>query len=263
MVHRPFLRRWIHRCGMLIGVLFLVFVADAFVSGHMTDSRTIRALPGTRHAVNGTLEVSVASVADLGYQADSTDLSLTLIELRGRIWRGDLRVAGSAQQGSYRLQVVDRRRPSAPAATALNVRVFETTAALNASYPSLCRKVLGISAWWGVAATLPALVGLLLFSYLHSARREFLLEQQGIFSIVKLARQKECWEAGIAFHGEQPFFAGDRLRLLDTRLAPVGEVRIHAIKGGLAIAVLDLSVDIAPGYYVQIPPQAHISGVNA
>ncbi len=244
-------RRSVHRFGLIIGTLFLLSVLDTFVSGHLEDPRTIRALPDTRHAVNGTLDVTVDGISQLTYRGDVPGIVLTFLDLRGRIWRGELRVALPVQSGDYRIRILNRQQPSVDAAPALRVLVFETPGALNASYPSICRKVLGISPWWVVVITFPPLVCALLLAYLHSSQRESDLERQGIYPIVKLARRKDHWEVGIGLHGEQKLFAGDLLRLLNTQLEPVGELRIRSVKGGLASAELDLSVEIAPAYYVQ------------
>ncbi|MBI5062321.1 MAG: hypothetical protein HZB87_02295 [Desulfatitalea sp.] len=212
--------RCIRRFGVIAGVLFLLSVADTFVSGHLDDPRIIRALPGSHHAVNGTLTTTVSSLDELSYRADNKELSLAFMELRGRIWRGELQVNDTISPGSYGLQVFDSRQPAAEIPAANHVLVFDSKAALNASYPSICRKTIGIPPWWLVIATLPLLAGALLLSYLHSAQQEALLERQGIFPIMKLSRSKDRWEIGIGVHGEQKIFAGDLLRLLNRRLEP-------------------------------------------
>jgi hypothetical protein len=254
--------RWVRRCGVIAGVLFLLSVADTFVSGHLDDPRIIRALPGTRQAVNGTLTTTVASLDALFYRSENQGLSLVFIDLRGRIWRGELRVQDTVSPGSYELLVSDRQQQPVEAPGAHRVLVFESKAALDAGYPSVCRKLLGIPPWWGVIATLPLLAGALLLSYLHSVRQEALLERQGIFPIMKLSRLKDRWEIGIGVHGEQKISAGDLLRLLDARLEPVGELRVHSVRGAVANAFLDLSEKIAPGYFVQKPSAPSVSGVK-
>ncbi len=243
-------QRFVRRCGIIAGVLFLLSVADTFVSGHLDDPRAIRALPGSRHAVNGTLTATVSSKDELRYRAASKGLRLAFIDLRGRIWRGELQVDDTINPGDYDLQVLDVRQQAVEKPGAHRVLVFDSKAALNASYPSICRKTIGIPPWWLVIASLPLLAGALLLSYLHSVRQEAMLVRQGIYPIMKLSKLKDCWEIGIGVHGEQKIFAGDLLRLLNRSLEPVGELRIHSVRDEMAHAVLDLTADIAPGYFV-------------
>ncbi|MBI5551382.1 MAG: hypothetical protein HY911_07725 [Desulfobacterales bacterium] len=226
----------------------------------MDDPQTVRALPGSRHAVNGTLTTTVSSLNELSYRSANKGLRLLFIDLRGRIWRGELHVGDSVSPGSYELQVFDSRQPGVEMPVAHHVLVFDSASALNASYPSICRKAIGIPPWWLVIASLLPLIGALLLSYLHSARNEALLERQGIFPILKLSRLKDRWEVGIGVHGEQKIFAGDLLRLLNARLEPVGELRIISVRDAMAHAAIELSADIAPGYFVQKPPGSSASG---
>jgi hypothetical protein len=244
-------QQWIRRWGIFAGLLFVLSVADTFISGHLDDAKLIRALPGSRHAVNGTLTQTISSLDELRYQADNAGLRLAFIDLRGRIWRGELGVAETVSPGRYDFQVCDAREQAVEAPGAHRVLVFDYEAAMNASYPSICRKVFGIPPWWLVIASIPLLACALLVSYLHSSRQEALLEQKGIFPIMKLSRLKDRWEVGIPVHGEQKIFAGDMLRLLNSGLQPVGELRIQSVRGRMANAVVDLSADIAPGYFVQ------------
>ncbi len=260
MIARFFSPRFIRRFGVIAGVLFLFSVADTFVSGHLDDPRIIRALPGSRHAVNGTLTASVSSKEELRYRAGSKGLHLAFVDLRGRIWRGELQADDTIDPGDYDLQVLDVRQQAVEKPGAHRVLVFDSKAALNASYPSICRKTIGIPPWWLVIGTLPLLAGALLLSYLHSVNNEALLERQGIFPIMKLSRLKDRWEVGIGVHGEQKIFAGDLLRLLNRSLEPVGELRIHSVRDEMALAVLDLSAEIAPGYFVQKPLASSASG---
>ena len=254
--------RLIRRCGVIAGVLFLLSVADTFISGHLDDPRIIRALPGANQAVNGTLTTTVSSLDELRYRAGSRGLHLTFLALRGRIWRGELRVEETLSPGNYELQLYDSREQPVEKPDAHRVLVFDSTRALNASYPSICLKVFGIPPWWLVIATLPLLAAALLLSYLHSVRKEALLERQGIFPIMKLSRLKDRWEVGISVHGEQKIFAGDLLRLLNTSLEPVGELSIAFVRDEMAQAVLELSADVGPGYFVQKLSGSPFSGVK-
>jgi hypothetical protein len=241
---RPLLQRF----GLLTGILFFLAMADAFVSSHLDDSHTLRALPGTRHPISGTLTLTVRALSDLNYRSSPQGLTLSFAELQGRMWRGVVQVAPCAAPGTYLLQVFGGPRPAEGESAAHRILVFETRAELNASYPSICRKTLGLAPWWIMAVTLPLLIVALGLSYYTSSLREVFLEQQGIFAILKLARRKDHWELGF---GRQNFRAGDRLRLLNAELEPAGEVQIHAIQDGLAIARLELSAVITPDYLVQ------------
>ena len=80
------------------------------------------------------------------------------------------------------------------------VTVFSSPAALNASYPSLIRRLLGISPWWITAATAPLLATCLVLSIYLVDEREQMLAAEGLAPIVKLARLKDHWELA-ARHG--------------------------------------------------------------
>ena len=95
------LRHLVSRCGAIIGVIFLVSAMDTFVSGHLDRKNMIRVVTGTRQSVSGDLNQPVRRVSDVQYRFDMPGLELTVVEVKGRFWRGMLTVPPTLPEGGY------------------------------------------------------------------------------------------------------------------------------------------------------------------
>ena len=93
------MRRLIVRCGVLLGFLFLISAADTFVCGHLDHKDAFRALPGTRIPVSGNLYRPVRHPEDVQFRFNDPGLRLTIAEIRGSFWRGELTVPATAAEG--------------------------------------------------------------------------------------------------------------------------------------------------------------------
>ena len=101
MTRRWPLRHLVSRCGAIIGVIFLVSAMDTFVSGHLDRKNMIRVVTGTRQSVSGDLNQPVRRVSDVQYRFDMPGLELTVVEVKGRFWRGMLTVPPTLPEGGY------------------------------------------------------------------------------------------------------------------------------------------------------------------
>ena len=218
----PF-RRLISRCGAVIGIIFVVSAMDTFVSGHLDRKNMIRVVTGSRQPVSGDLNQPVRRISDVQYQLDMPGFELTVVEVKGRFWRGMLTVPPDLPEGVYTLKASVGKGSDPSEATVYPITVFTSIGAMNASSPSLFRRTLGIAPWWISAAALPLLAVSLALSFHLTTRRENLLMDQGLAPIIKMARRKDHWELAAAPARKHRVAAGNCLEVVDGNMQAVAQ----------------------------------------
>jgi len=246
------LRRTVTRAGTLFGIIFLVSIMDTFVCGHLTRKNDIRALAGTHQPVSGNLNQPVRRMADMVYQFDHPGLQLTLQEVKGRFWRGMLKVAANTAKGIYTLQAFGGKADNPATAATFRITVYPSMAAMNAGYPSLIRRTLGIAPWWPALAALPLLLASLALSFYLATVRERLLNQQGLSPIVKLARRRDHWEVAATATQPCPPAVGDSLEVVDRNRQPVAKMTVTSITDELIFGKVDPAARIKPDGYLRV-----------
>ncbi len=252
-----------HRLSLAILFLVALAVIDAFlgvleppnlfrlargqtvpVSGDLTSPPII----GTRMGEDPTVE-QVRAV--LAYETDSPDLSLSLLELKGRMWRGELAAKTTAKSGQFGIKVYNQADPGEEEPVFV-VRLFPDEAALRADLPSFSARYLGVRPLWLAFLGLVLGLGLLALSFVRSGREEAELQAQGIGSIYKLAKRKDEWEIIFGLGSEHGVHPGDRLLLLDRQRNVVGELTASRVGLDGSHATLPLDADVRPGYFVAL-----------
>lgn len=239
-------RRLVSRVGIAIGMLFIASVVDTFVCGHMDGKTIIRALPGTRQAISGDLNQPVREPDNVRITFADPGLEVTILQVRGRFWRGELSVPPAASEGVYHLRAFSVPESDSATEPVYRIMVFSSPAALNASYPSLIRRVLGISPWWVAAATGPLLALCLVLAYRLTDEQEQTLAAEGLAPIVKLARRKDHWEVAAIVTPRCPVVPGEAVEVMDRNRQPLAPMTVTRIDGGLAFGQVDLSIPVKP-----------------
>ncbi len=275
------MRKILPRLSVLLFILFLAGMAD-IVLYLVFDARSevLRALPGTRHQVVGKLPVAVENVnllprsedaareservallnaKVLDQKADAPGVSVRFLELRGRVWRGELIVAPEVAAGRYVVEVFPREVIDREAAdrepSRVQVAVFPDAASLRASYASLSERYLGVGPWWVVSAIVP-LAALLLFQAFGRAGREDAgLQARGLGPIYKLAREKDHWELLVGLGADHGVGEGDSLYLFDPKQRLVGTMTVLRVGPESAEARLGPDADVSPSHLVARTPE--------
>ncbi len=245
-------RGFVSRLGTVVGIIFVLSVIDTFVSAHLQQKGSVRVLVGTQQAVSGELAVPVRSADEVHYRAESPVLLLQIVEARGRIWRGTLRVPLSASPGTYDLQVFSLSNTQPEKVPRLKVMIFDSQQALRASYLSITRKMLGIDPWWISIAVLPVLVALLFASYRLSTRQEDLLRRKGFTPIIKMARRKDHWKITATFAGQPLINTGDMIELVDPKLKKTAEMVVEKVENDRIEGRVSLDAEVRPDGYVHL-----------
>ena len=248
--HLP-LRRLVLKAGIAIGILFLASAVDTFVCSHLDGKTVIRALPGTHQAISGNLNQPVRRAEEVRFIFDDPGLKLTVLDVKGRFWRGELTIPTTAAEGTYRLRATSGHKSDPAAMQIYRITVFPSPAAMNASYPSLIRRLLGIAPWWVVGATAPLLAACLLLSAYLADDRVNMLEKEGLTPIIKLARRKDHWELAASIDHTRHVRPGSVLEVMDNNKLPVARVIVSHLDNGLAFGKLDLTAPVRPDGYVR------------
>lgn len=233
--------------GTLAGMVFALAVLDLAVGGHLAGRTTFHALPGSRLAVSGNLAQSVRHPDAIRLRIDPPGPVLTVAEVKGRFWRGELQVP-TAAAGVYTLHAAgDAAQP------VWRVVVHPREAALRAASPFfLCRHA-GIAPWWFAMGSAPLLLAGLYLSFRIAGTREAALAAQGFLPIVKLARRKDHWEIAAPMQGESTPAVGQHLAVLTRRREPVARMTVTGVDGGLVVGRSHLDAAVRPNGYVQLP----------
>ena len=270
------MRKLLPRLSVLLFILFLAGVLD-LVLYLVFDARSevLRTLPGQSHEVVGKLPDAVQNVyavarSDdpaqeseriallndkvLAQKADAPGITVHFQDLRGKVWRGELRVAPQTPPGRHTLMVFPKEllHPEQLDAetSVVRVDVFANAAAMRRSYVSLCERFLGIGPWWLVAAIVPLAALLLLYTYRRAGEDEARLQADGIGPIYKLAKNKDHWEVLFGLGSAHGVQEGEELALLDAKRRRVGTVTALRVARESAEAKVRLDADISPFHVV-------------
>lgn len=253
-----------HRLALIVFMVFVLSVGDACLST-LDPSNLYRIAPGQTVPVSGDLieppllgarmdnpDPTPEEITGLiSYETDSPDLSMTLLELKGRVWRGTLTARPTAKSGQYGFKVYNLSDTSQEQPIYV-VRLFPDAAALQADLPSFAARYLGIRPIWITFGTLPVGILMFLLSFLRSGREEEALQARGVGSIYKLAKRKTEWEIIFGLGSEHGVHPGDRLLVLDRKQQVVGELTASRVGIEGSHATLPLDADIRPGYFVAL-----------
>lgn len=268
------------RLSLALFVLFLAGLVD--IGLYLAfDARgdSLRSLAGERHEVVGKLPAPVDNIHILPRSndaaqearriallndkvltqlADAPGLRIHFLELRGRVWRGELTVADDAPAGSHTVAVFPRERLGAlgnPGGSSLvEVAVFATPRDLRHSYISLTERLFGFGPWWVVTAILP-LAGLLLYAaFRQSARDDAALQARGLGPIYKLAKNKDHWDMLFGLGREHGVREGEALVLVDRGGRLIGRLTARKVGPDTAEARLGLDVPVSPTHLVAKAP---------
>ncbi|NJB68056.1 hypothetical protein GGQ74_001729 [Desulfobaculum xiamenense] len=250
--------------------LVLLGALDGMQAGFRTDKTMFCVVRGEETLVSGDLYippgeqgVRVHAEAEnsapgtnldgyIRYSTTAPGLSMHFIEIKGRLWRGLLRVSDSAALGDARLDVFLRGCPPEELAPYHTVRIVPDRAALAASQLSLFRRIFGVEPWWVMLGAMPlaALCGLAVFR--EKGREMNRLLANGVAPIYKLARRGDHWEVVFGLGTNHGVREGDTLAILDRNLAPVGSLTAHTVQNEISHANVDMRTKIAPSFFVAL-----------
>jgi hypothetical protein len=253
-----------NRLSIAVFILVVLSVADACI-GVFGSPYVFRVALGQTVLVSGDIsdapvildrwrkEPDVETVNRLlGYTSTSQYLRLKFLEVRGRMWRGELEADIAAPVGQYSLQVFNAASKTPQEEPEYTIRVFPDQAALQGDLSSYTERWFGFKPIWIFFITLPVALLLLFLSHRRSTVEEARLQARGIGNLYKLARRKDDWEVLIGLgsaHGVRP---GDHLRVLDRKMNDVGEIVIDTVEREGSSATLPLDADIKAGYFVAL-----------
>jgi hypothetical protein len=252
MMERRRVRDWVSRGGTVIGVIFLVSILDTFVCAHLDKKYTFRALPGTRQPVSGDLLQPVRQASDVQYQFDRPGMNLTVAAVRGRTWRGLLTVPPASFAGIYQLKLSASDLADPGTVSVCRIAVFSSIAAMNASYPSLFYRFLGIAPWKISVAALPLLLASLALSFCLAGGQEALLRDQNLAPIIKMARQRDHWDLAAAATHTHGAAVGSCLEVLDRRMQPVARLTVTRIADEVIFGQVELPAPVTPDGYLRV-----------
>ena len=244
------LSRLFSRIAPVAAVLFLLILADIFISSYRESKLPYRGLPGSSQAVSGELDYPASALTKISYTASSPHIRLEITAAQGKLWRGRLYVDAGAPPGEYSWQVFPGRTPPLQALPSYRINVFTDAAHLNASYLSLCRRYLGIEPiWLALIAFLLSVAGLAA-SFLLSTHRERQLASKDIVPIAKMARTKQGWEVHFALGLRHGIRLHDTLLLLDAGFEPAGRITVDRVEADHSCALVPFDRNIAPDYWL-------------
>jgi len=256
---------WQH-VGVACFLVLLMGAADTLYKAVSGDSTVFRVLAGDEAPVSGDLDLPLDEVSIeehsaasrggrsldqyLGFESSSKSVFVRFDELRGRFWRGVVRVAGSAGPGEKTFRVFIKGQPRPEREPRYTVRVFREPAVMRADMDSVAERWLGIQPWWPIVVSLP--VGLLcMFKVFQQAgKEEERLIQAGMGPIYKLARRKQSWEIIFGLGTRQGVREGDKLSLVDSEGRLAGHIIAIKVGPDASHATLDVAVPVTPEHLV-------------
>lgn len=244
------LSRLFSRLAPVAAVLFLLSIADIFLSGYLEPKHLYRGLPGSEQAISGELADPVHSLTDLSYVTSTPRVRLLFDETRGKLWRGRLQIDPQTPAGEYRLRVFAGKNPPGDDLLIYRIQVHSDKAHLNASYLSMSRRYLGMAPIWPVLFAFLLVICGLAASYLLSSLQEQKLASQDIVPIAKMARTKQGWEIHFALGLRQGVHPRDTLLLLDSRFVPAGRIIVERVEAEHSCALVPFTKTIAPNYWL-------------
>lgn len=249
------MNRTLNRLGSLLGVVFLLSVADAAVSGYLEPKGTVRIVTGAERIASGNLPAKIPSMESLRFEADAPGIRMDFLEAEGTLWRGlisvDHSVAGSDTGAQHRFKVfMDLEVPHQRKPPEFSLLVFSSEAAYRASLSSVFEKHLGIVPWWITLGSLPLLLLCFGLSYRSSLAREQRLNQEGMASVFKVTRRKETFEVSFGLGRDNGIGEGDSVRIFDDDLNVIGMGKVNKISGDHATAVVDSNLRVKPNFLV-------------
>lgn len=255
------MRTLFHKLAISIFLLLLFVAADAVRGGFGSDT-LFRAAAGQIVPIGGKLNVSPEDLAEirdfdpekattyLEYSLGTHDAEVRLLELQGRIWRGELIVSRGVAGGEFNLRLMPKGGSPDEDTTTYKVRLFPDAEALRLDLPSVSERRLGVRPFWLFLLLLPLGLGCLGVSFLLSNREDSRNQAAGLGPIYKMARGKECWKIIFGLGSVHGVRDGDRLLILDKGGQVVGDLVAGKVGPEEAHAEVDLKIDLAPGFLV-------------
>lgn len=258
------------RAALAVLLILALSMIDVLVEAVFDRGHGVKVVAGDRVLASGKLLGDIrpyasANAIHSNRVADPADLEeilawapaddafrLRFLELKGRIWRAEVRTDAGRPPGEYRIRVFQRGLPPAPDMPYFTIRTFADDRALRASQASLARRFLGLPPWALATGLLPLAVLLVYLTYRSAAGSVAALQAQGIGPIYRMAYRREGWEILFGLGSADGLCVGDRLDLLDARQRPTGDdlvaLRVGPHSGE---ARLDPQVRLKPGYCVR------------
>ena len=249
------MNRTLNRLGSLLGVVFLLSVADAAVSGYLEPKGTVRIVAGAERIASGNLPAKIPSMERLRFEADAPGIRMEFLEAEGTLWRGhvsvDQSVAGSDSGAPHRFRVfMDLEVPHQRKPPEYTLLVFNSETAYRTSLSSVFEKHLGIVPWWITLGSLPLLLLCFGLSYRSSLAREQRLNQEGMASVFKITRCKEANEVSFGLGLHNGIAEGDSVRILDGNLNLIGMGEVKKTSLDYATAEVSSNLRVKPNFLV-------------
>lgn len=243
--------------------LLLLAVLDS-CQGIIESSGVIRVVNDGSAPINGKLDSALPDLerlqgvgatpeeleANLAYASDNPLLHVRFLELKGRMWRGELVVPSNAGTGEFELVVHQKGVPVDAATPRFRVRLFDSAAALQADAATFSERWLGVRPLWLVLVLLPLSLCMLYLVYRQNDREERVLQSKGLGAIYKLAKRKDHWEVVFGLGSLHGVRSGQEVLLLDRRMQVKDRLVATQVGEETSSATAPLSSDIRPGYYV-------------
>lgn len=259
------------KAAVVLFVLTVLGVVDGLARSVLEPAHTFRVVAGSETLASGALDISLdkdgakahSEVAHSGdakllntylrYTATSPEVQLEFVEMRGTLWRANIRTPRTLPAGQVGLAVFARVQPPTASTPRYTLRVFDSAEALQADLPSLSLRFLGFEPWWVVMVCLPlaGFFGFLVFR--ATGEEEDALIARGIAPIYKLARKKDGWDIIFGLGGNQGIQTGQELVLLSPDGRVVGSLRAGKVGPASSRSTLDPGVDVRPDYLVARP----------
>jgi len=239
---------------LLFGI-FALSILDATL-GFVEPKTRFRIVQGTSSPISGDLDSDAGALELLADLKEGDDLSHFLgvetngplvvhfAALRGRTWRGELEAPADMPSGEYALAVFQKGYPPPPEAPRMQVRVFESQAALRRDVPGFLESRFGIKAWVVTLCAIPLGLMLLYLSYREADQGEERLRRHGVGAIYKLAKRKEGWEVVCGLGRRDGVEPGDTLTVIDDAFHCVAAFVPEQVEADHCVALLPLDIPI-------------------
>lgn len=251
-----------HIALFIFGLLILAIVDSC--QGIIESSGVIRVVRGESAPINGKLDSTLPDLeklrgldtspemleANLMYESSSELIYLKFLELKGRMWRGEVIVPNDMEPGAFDLVVHQRGVAVDEGTPRFDVRIFKTKEALQADSATFLQRLVGIPPLWLVIVLLPLGLLMLYLAYRQNDKEESRLQSRGLGAIYKLARHKEHWEVIFGLGQKHGIHTGQELYLLDRSMKVKGCLVARKVGEDSSFAEVPLSADIRPSYYI-------------